>query len=412
MLTHSRSRPYYGWFIVVTLAITETISWGIVFYAFSVFITPMETELGWSRAELTGGISLALLVSAGMAFPVGWWIDKYGARLLMTLGSIGATAFLVAWSEVTELTQFYLIWAGMGVCFAAILYEPAFVVVAVWFKEKQSTALAIITFAAGLASTIFIPVSDLLLDSFGWRGATLRLAIFLGVTTIPLHALVLRHQPTQPRLLSSRESSVPVENIPLKTNISLDEAMHSRFFWLLTLAFSLAFLGAAAIRVHFIPFLIDNNVDASQAALASGSIGLMQVLGRLIFAPLDHRLSSRVMVSGVFALQTVAMMILVVSVASWAIGIFIVVFGMAFGALTLARPSILAESFGTSHYGRISSVVAIFLTLAGTIAPVGAGLLYDHFAGYDIVLGLVAGFSLAATIVMFWVKPFTSTSGQ
>ncbi len=88
---------YYGWYITATLAITETISWGIIYYAFSVFITPMETELGWSRAQLTGGFSLALLVMGGMAFPVGYWIDRHGPRLLMTGGSIAAGLLVVAW---------------------------------------------------------------------------------------------------------------------------------------------------------------------------------------------------------------------------------------------------------------------------------------------------------------------------
>ncbi len=92
------------------------------------------------------------------------------------------------------------------------------------------------------------------------------------------------------------------------------------------------------------------------------------------------------MVSGVFALQAVAMLFLMVGTSLWSIGLFIVIFGAAYGARTLARPSILAEVFGISHYGRISSVMVIFLTLAATVAPVGAGWLYDFFGSYDLML--------------------------
>ena len=190
-----RDKLYYGWWITFTLAITETISWGIIYYAFTVFIAPMGDDLGWSRAELTGGFSLALLVMGGMAFPVGAWIDRHGARLLMTLGSIAACLLVIAWSQVTDKTTFYLIWAGLGVCAAAVLYEPAFAVVAAWFVKKRGRALATVTFAAGLASTIFIPLSDALLHAVGWRDAILGLGIFLGVTTIPLHALLLAASP-------------------------------------------------------------------------------------------------------------------------------------------------------------------------------------------------------------------------
>src|SRR5215207_11232045 len=126
---------YYGWYIAITLAITETISWGIIYYAFTVFILPMEAELGWSKAQLTGGFSLSLLVAGGLAFPVGAWIDRHGSRLIMTLGSILASLLIVAWSQVTDLNMFYLIWVGLGVCAATVLYEPAFAVVATWFER-------------------------------------------------------------------------------------------------------------------------------------------------------------------------------------------------------------------------------------------------------------------------------------
>ncbi len=399
------NKRFYGWYIVATLAITETISWGIVFYSFSVFITPMEAELGWSRGQISGGFSLALLISALVAFPVGWWVDRHGGRILMTLGSIISTVLLVAWSQITNLTQFYLVWAGMGICFATVLYEPALVIIATWFQYKRGTALAIVTFAAGLASTIFIPLADALRSAYNWRDALLGLAVLLGTTTIPLHALVLRNRPQQvlqPPSTPNQTEDAITETLP---SASLRETLHSPFFWLLTFAFSLIYIAASAIRVHFIPFLLDNGIEASRAAVASGAIGFMQVMGRVVFAPLDNRISSRVMVIGVFVLQTIGLMVLLINVSIGAVFLFITFFGMAFGATTLARPSILLENFGTNSFGRISSVTAIFLTLARTIGPVGAGWFYDHFANYTTTLWVIVGLSLLASLVMLAAKP-------
>ncbi|NDJ62797.1 MAG: MFS transporter [Chloroflexi bacterium] len=396
---------YYGWYIAFTLAITETISWGIIYYAFTVFLTPMETELGWSRGQLTGGFSLMLLVAGVMAFPVGAWIDKHGSRWLMTIGSICASLLVITWSQVTDITAFYLIWAGLGICAAAILYEPAFAVIATWFVRRRGTALAIITFAAGLASTIFVPLSDALLNAFGWRDAVLILGVALAVTTILPHALILRRRPDDLGFLPDGDVKRSDSSPPMTRGVSLTDALHSRFFWLLTLAFSLSYLSASAIRVHFIPFLIDSGIDASSAALASGTIGIMQVAGRLVFAPLDTRVSARVMTAGVFALQAAAMGILLLGSSTLAVALFIIVFGTSYGASTLARPSILAEMFGSTHYGRISSIVAIFVTFAATSAPVGAGLLYDRFGSYVPVLWIVLLLAVGATAVMLIAKP-------
>jgi MFS family permease len=81
---------------------------------------------------------------------------------------------------------------------------------------------------------------------------------------------------------------------------------------------------------------------------------------------------------------------------------------MSYGARTLARPSILAELFGSTHYGRISSVMAIFLTLAATAAPVGAGILYDHFGSYEPMLWIIFLLAVAAVSIMFFAKPEVS----
>ena len=393
---------YYGWIITAVLAITETISWGIVYYAFSVFITPMQAEFGWSIGEMTGAYSLALLIMGAMALPVGFWIDRHGARLLMTVGSIAASLLIITWSQVQSLPALYLIWAGLGVCAAMVLYDPAFAVVAIWFERRRGRALALITFAAGLASTIFIPLSDALLRATNWRTAVLMLGVLLAVTTILPHALVLRRRPQDMGLLPDGDAQL--SEIKQRIQMTFKEVIRSRTFWLLTAAFSLSNLASAAIRVHFIPFLIDVGVDASAAAWASGSIGLLQVAGRIVFAPLDSRLSSRVMTIGVFGLQALGLSLLLVATSGAAIVIFIVVFGAAYGAKTLARPVMLADLYGSSHYARISSVMALFLTASSTVAPVGAGLLHDASGSYQPVLWGALAISLVSVAVMFFVR--------
>jgi MFS family permease len=399
------SPRYYGWYIAATLAITETISWGVIYYTFSVFLAPMQAELGWSKTEMTGAFSLALLIAGAMAFPVGTWIDRHGARLLMTVGSIAASLLVLAWSQVHDLRMLYLIWAALGVCSAAVLYEPAFAVIAVWFVKRRGRALALVTFVAGLASTIFVPLSDNLYHTFGWRNALVILAIFLAVTTIPLHLLVLRRRPDDLGLLPDGELKTAASSTHFSFGVNLRKALQSKSFWMLTAAFSLSNLTAAAIRFHLIPFLIAVGFTPSTAAVASGSIGILQVVGRVIFAPLDTRISNRVMAACLFALEAGAIFVLILGSSAINIIVFIGIFGAAYGAKTLARPSMLAEYYGASHYARISSIMAIFLTITTTAAPVGASFLVDRIGIYQPLLILICCISLVATTIMLLMKP-------
>lgn len=397
-----KPKPFYGWYIAIALAITETISYGVIYYAFTVFITPMEASLGWSRGELSGAFSLSLLMTGVMAFPVGYWLDKRGSRLLMSLGSMGATLLVLMWSQVNSLHEFVLIMALMGCCGAAILYEPAFAVIATWFIHKRGTAMAIVTFTAGFASTIFVPLSDALLVAFGWRQAIFILGILLGVITIPLHLLILRRKPADLGLLPDGESIVSEKK--QAPPVKLAEVLRSRFFWVMTLAFALSTLSISAVRVHFIPLLISIGIHPSSAALASGSIGIMQVVGRMIFAPVEARFSVRTMVIGVFMLLTLSLSILLLGNSPLLIILFIILFGMAIGTHTLTRPLVVADTYGASFYGRISSAMVIVLTAAGTSAPFAAGVIFDLFNSYTPLLISVTGFSVLS-VILIWLLP-------
>src|SRR5215218_6569436 len=242
MTTPFRSnRLYYGWILVAALAVTELTSWGVQYYAFAVFLRPIEAELGWSRSAMTGAFSLALLVSGLAAVPMGKWLDRHGPRLLMTAGSVAAAVLVLAWSRVESLPLFYLIWAGIGVTMAATFYEPAFVTVANWFTRYRDRALTLLTFGGGFASVIFIPLSDRLIADHGWRTALVVLACILAVVTIPVHALLLRRRPQDVGLLPDGEGAAgelpAADQTGAERSISLQTAVHGSTFWWLTGAF-------------------------------------------------------------------------------------------------------------------------------------------------------------------------------
>lgn len=398
------NRLYYGWVIAGTLAATETISWGILFYAFSVFLVPMQAELGWSRGELTGAYSLALLISGLAALPVGRWLDRHGPRALMTAGSILGTGLLLAWAAVDTLSVFYLIWAVMGLAMAATLYEPAFAVIASWFERNRGRAMLLLTFFGGLASTIFLPVSAWLVERLGWREALVVLAIFLGATTIPAHALLLRRRPEDLGLRPDGmvdDHAVDASSPPAITGITLRAALHAAAFWWLAIAFSLGTLASVAIGVHLIPYLLEAGYGAEFAAFVTGLIGATQVATRVLVSLVGNRWSQVAVTAVVFVLQAVALLTLIWWNQPAGILIAVVLLGAGRGATTLTRAGLVAELYGRAHYGAIGGALALFLTGARTIAPVGAGVAYGWRDGYGPVLwGLAIASGLAAAAMI------------
>src|SRR5688572_19075455 len=179
--------------LVPGLAVTETVSWGILYYAFPVLLPAMERDLGWSRTTLIGAYTLAVIVSGMAALPVGRLLDRRPARPLTTTGSILATLGVLAWAAAGNVAAFYVVWVVIGAAMALVLYEPAQVVLVKQFGLHATRAITTLTLVAGFASTIFHPVTALLEVRFGWRTSLVVLAVALAAVTIPIHAVVLPH---------------------------------------------------------------------------------------------------------------------------------------------------------------------------------------------------------------------------
>lgn len=398
----AQRRLYYGWVVVGALATTETISWGILYYAYAAFLVPMQQELEWSTAELTGAYSLALLISGLAALPVGRWIDTRGPRLLMTLGSVAGALLVLAWARIDSLPAFYLLWGAMGLVMAATLYEPAFTVVATWFRRLRSRALLLLTFVAGFASTIFLPVATTLIERLGWRQALVVLALFLAATTIPAHALILRRRPEDLGLLPDGECQ-PKNTPPARLTIEgapLRQALHEAAFWWLTAAFFLGTLASVAAAVHLIPFLLADGYSPGFAAAATGLIGATQVASRVIVTLAGARCPQVSLTAAVFAMQGAAVVILLAWQQPSGVILAVLLLGAGRGAVTLMRATIVAERYGRAHYGAIGGALALFVSGAAALAPVGAGVAYQLAGGYPVVFAGLAWISLLAAIAM------------
>jgi MFS family permease len=387
---------YYGWVMLITVSFTEMTSWGILYYAFTVFLKPMQASLGWSTTELTGAFSLALLCSAGAALPVGRWLDRHGTRLLMTVGSCIASLLVLAWAKVENLTLFYLIWIGLGIAMAAVLYDPAFALVATWFRRQRARALTVLTFIAGFASVIFVPLAQWLVQVQGWRMALVTLALLLAIVTIPLHALALRRRPADLGLAPDGDvvsATIPLAHMSQEQSVSTRVALHGTTFWWMTAAFALNMLTVGALIVHLVPYLIDRGYPAS----AVGLIGIMALPGRLVFTLLGERLPRRLVTASLFLLQAIALPVLLLVPNIVGLFCFVALFGAGFGAITPARAVLIADHYGSAHYASINSVSGLLVTGARAIAPVGAGIIFDLLGAYPPVFWVLAGLSVVAT---------------
>lgn len=395
-------RPFYGWYLVVGLGVTTIVSYGISQYLFGVLLVPIQKDLHWSRATISGAFSLGLVLSGFLGLLVGRLVDRYGARTLMSAGSILGALSLFLLSRVTEVWQFYLLWAGLlGVAMALTLYSVTFVIVANWFQRRRGTAMAVLTVIGGLSSPIYIPFAGLLVARLGWRSALLVLGATALLVALPIHALLVRRRPEDIGLLPDGDSMPEGHDAESISGHSLREAFRRPAFWTLMTAGALSSAAYSVLLAHVVAYLIGRGYDQVLAAGVLGLAGLASLPGRFIFNVVSDRFGPQPLLGLCLLFQGLSVLILMAAGPFPFLLAFIVVYGSAFGAISPLRASVLADHFGRVAYGVISSVVALPSGIFAGIGPFLAGLLYDVYGDYRLAFSLTTAAFLGASLAVF-----------
>ncbi|MGH9314069.1 MAG: MFS transporter [Vicinamibacterales bacterium] len=381
----------FAWAVVLALALAQLVAWGTLFYAFAILIEPMGAEFGWSKTEMSGALSLGLGITGCASYVVGRWIDRHGGRFLMTLGSLLGAILLILWSQITELWQLYAIWAGIGAVSAMVLYDPVFAVVARAFPADYRRAITTITLLGGLASTVFIPLSQNLVELLGWRHALLALAaIELPLCAgIPWVLLRGRERATAAATLSTENPSAGV----------VGRALRQPTFWLLVVSYVSYALFYTALLFNLIAMLHERGFTTGQAVAVYAFIGPAQVVGRIAMLVMERILTVTVAGLAGTMLPVFAMVVLGVSdPGSLSVFAFAIAFGAGMGIKTIVQATAAPEFLGREGYGALQGAILMPVYAAQAISPFAAAMIWQIGGGYHLVEQVLLSSALVSAV--------------
>ncbi|MGR8919453.1 MAG: MFS transporter [Gammaproteobacteria bacterium] len=384
---------------VAALGAAQIVSWGCLYYGFSLFVLPMQAELGWSLTALNGALTTGLLVAGLCALPAGMLLDRVGGRSVMTAGSLLAAVLLVAWSRVDGLGTFYFVWAGIGVSMAAVLYEPVFIVLTHEFGEDARLAITRLTLIAGFASTVFMPLIEWLLVALPWRDVLLLLAAIVLLVTVPVHGLLISPRGAPPRAAGDVEDGAAAA-----PNAGLAPLLRRPVFWGLTLWFT-AYAGTASgLMFQFVPHLKAGGVDSGTILIAVALVGPSQVAGRFLLMLTGDRLP--IVAVGAFtttALPAAVLLLMALPPTTSSLCAFAILFGIANGISTILRGTAPAAWLGRDNFGRMMGAMGTPMMIVAALAPLATAAIWSatgsvlvmHAAVLTLAVSGAAGFWLA-----------------
>ncbi|MFC5951599.1 MFS transporter [Pseudonocardia lutea] len=386
--------------VLAVLCVTEVTSWGVLYYAFPVLAPTLSRDTGWSTGAVTGAFSAGLVTSALVGIPVGRALDRWGPRWLMTAASATGVPAVAGIALAPSYPAFLGAWLLAGVAMAGTLYPPAFAALTRWWGPRRVTALTVLTLLAGLASTVFAPLTATLLGHLGWRHTYLVLAGVLLVVTVPAHLLGLRGPwPDAP----APGDGAHADPGPIA---------RSRPFVLVTLAIGLGAFTAFAVVVNQVPLLLERGLSTGTAAWALGLGGVGQVLGRLGYGRLTA-LPARART--VLVLAALGATTLVLGVLPGPVPLLValaMLTGAVRGIFTLLQATAVSDRWGAAHYGRLSGLLSAPAMTATAISPWAGAALAGPLGGYPELFVLLAAVGGAAALLAVGTRASPGTPAR
>ena len=372
--------------IVLPLAVAQTLLWAGAFYLFPSLLSAWEHELGWSKTEVAGAFTTALLISAFLAPIVGKQIDKGRSLIIFPTATLITALLLVLLSNVSELWHFYVIWASLGIVMAGSLYEPCFAILTLYMGKRARQSITLVTLLAGFAGTIAFPTAHALIDEIGWRGVILVFAALIGFISAPLNFYAVSQAQTA--------NPAPPEPPALNTGRNFNSATWQTFA-LLGFAFAAMAFDHNALLSHLLVLFDERGVKAETAIFAASMYGPMQVSGRLAMMAFEGRVKIiSVAIAAFLSMAFATLMLFGVGSELVFLILFILFQGAGFGVASIVRPLLIADLLGRRRFGIIAGFLAVPFLIALAIAPSIAGFIWN-WGGDDSLIATTAvvGFS-------------------
>jgi MFS family permease len=382
------------WRAVSVLGVTEILSWGVLFYPPVLTVPLIAADHGWSKSFAMGGFSVGLFVGGLVSRYVGALIDRFGGHVVMPCGSLIGTAGLGGLVFARNSYSYYGVWMMLGVAMAASLYDPAFATLGRIFGKNARAPITTLTLAGGFASTVSWPVTQILIDAIGWRGAYLFYAALLALVAAPLHAFVLPRERAPPGS-GEKASGEPSASEAKPASVLAPRGLA---FLLVAAAFSFYAFVPSALSAQLLAIFQRFGLGTATVVAIGMLFGPAQVLARICelgFARHVHPLWVARFSLGLLVAAFALLLLLHFSAPLAAC--FAIMYGMANGLMTIARGTVPLALFGASGYGRLVGRIGGPFLVVQAVAPVCLSYVAERSSDRMALL-VVAVFAAAALL--------------
>ncbi len=393
----------YRWTIVAVGALMTCVALGAMF-SLAIFLDPVSRDMGWSRAGISVAMTINFLVMGAGAFAWGALSDRYGTRVVVSIGAVLLGLALVLTSRVQSLLLFQLTYGILVGLAASTFFAPMIALTTGWFNKQRSLAVSLVSAGMGVAPMTISPFARWLITTYDWRTAMFVIGILAWVLLIP--AAMLVRQPPAASAAGPQASAAPDGSIA-----TVAEALRSRQFIVLAVVFFLCCAAHSGPIFHMVSYAMACGIAPMAAVTIYSVEGLAGLGGRLVFGVAGDRYGAkRVLIVGLL-IQALAIGAYPFVRELGEFYFMAVIFGTAYGGVMPLYAVLARDYFNQSIMGTVFGAATMLSSLGMSAGPVVGGWIFDTYGGYSWLFFASLGLAVGAMAIAFSF-PRTTTQPQ
>ncbi|MER8843642.1 MULTISPECIES: MFS transporter [Mesorhizobium] len=364
----------YRWAIVAAGALMSCVAIGTMF-SLAIFLEPMALDTNWSRAGISSAMTLNFLVMGLGGFAWGALSDRFGARIVVTIGAVLLGLALVLASRAGSLLTFQITYGVLVGLAASAFFAPMIALTSGWFDTNRGLAVSLVSAGMGVAPMTISPLARWLISAYEWRSAMFDIGILAWVLLLP--AVLLVRQPPKPVASDAAESRAAEG-----AGLTVGQALRSPQFIVLGLTFFACCAAHSGPIFHMVSYAMLCGV-APMAAVSIYSVeGLAGLGGRLLYGVLADRLGVKPVLIAGLAIQAMVIAAYLSISQLDQFYMLAVIFGATYGGVMPLYAVLAREYFGQRILGTVFGAATMLSSLGMALGPLAGGMIFDAYASY------------------------------
>ena len=401
-----RSSLFYGWWLVIITLFLNASTGSPTFGGVGIWVDSLESEFGWSRTQLSLAFSLGQLEGSIIGPLVGVLVDRVGPKNVVLVGvSIIGVGFLIL-SQTNTLWMFYLAYGVIMMGASGGGWLPMMTVINNWFDKKRSIAMGFGGIGFSLGSFLLVPALAWFVvpDNVGWQTTSMSLGIFFLLIAFPITRLI-RNSPEEfgevPDGLVSKSKSVEAAD-HVQKNMDLDytiiQVLKIPAFWILSICNACSTMLIGTMMVHMILALKDQGIPVQTGAWIWGATMGFSGVAQIFGGWLGDKVRKNIALCVFGCLQAVGTITATFITSIYLAPIFILTYGLGFGARIPLGTAIRGEYFGRRAFGKVLGLSMGPMSVMMMIGPVVAARMYDAQGSYDMAFYSLSTVSIIGSL--------------